>query len=359
MHLLKIWLALISMLLCGCSLQQQTDKAEQVWLNASAADTVLHGVNLKDKNSPDDFNTFDVQSTDGESNQQPFLTAVGANTYYRGRIQSTQIRELSGIAPVLGESDKYWAINDSGNQPVLYAFDGTGRHLAAIDLAVRNRDWEDMSSYSYMNENWIAVAETGDNLLRHPVSAIHIFRQPDLHNAPTRIKPYQRIDFSYPDGPRNVESIAISVAEGRIYLIAKDNAEAGLYTLPLAASHQGGQSGRGPLIATRVGRLGKLNNTEDDVWWERLFAGRILLEATAADISADDRTAVVTNYRHVYLFKRRGSETWASALARTPEIISSHRMQQSEAVAFSAQSDQVIVSSEGLNAPLLAIRPSR
>lgn len=352
MRLLRIWPVVLNLFILGCSLQQQADRAERVWLNASLLDAALHEVKLDKSGALP--NEVDLE----QENSKWFLTATGASTHLLGKLQSSELRELSGLAPVLGERNKYWAINDSGNKPELFAINRSGTHLASIDLSVRNRDWEDLSSYSYNGENFIALAETGDNLKIHSVSSIYIFRQPDFNNLPSQLKPVRRIDFSYEDGSKNVESMAVSVAEGRIYLIAKDRSEPGVYALPLAVVHDENRDPKGKLTAAKVGQLAELHAHQDDVWWERRLAGRILYEATAADISADDRTAVVANYRHVYLFKRHGEESWASALARKPQILSSHRMQQSEAVAFSANSDEVIVSSEGVNAPLLAVKPS-
>ncbi len=350
MHLRNVWPLLIILLMSGCSLQQQSDRAERIWLKANSIHSVLHDVRLQPA----------VTALNDVSSGTSFYSASGAATYLRGNIQSPQVRELSGLAAILGERDKYWAINDSGNQPQLFALDGNGAHLAAINLPLRNRDWEDLSSYAYNGENWVAVAETGDNVERHRVSTIYIFKQPDLNNLPSELELFKRIDFTYQDGRRNVESMAVSPNEGKIYLIAKDGADPGIYTLPLVAGHHPIASEK--LIATRVGQLAELYPTKDDVWWERLFAARILYEATAADISADNRTAVVANYRHVYLFKRRSAESWADAFSRKPEVLSSHRVQQSEAVVFSAGSEdgteEVIVSSEGVNAPLLAIQPS-
>lgn len=350
MRLSRIWPVVINLFVFGCSVQQQADRAERVWLNASLPDTAVHEVTLDNSNF-----SYDKADLEQANLSRSFLTASGASTHLRGQLQSTQLRELSGIAPVLGKRNKYWAINDSGNKPQLFVMNGSGKHLATIDLSLRNRDWEDLSSYSYNGENWIALAETGDNLEVHAVSSIYIFIQPDFSELPSQLEPVRRIDFSYEDGSRNVESMAVSVGEGRIYLIAKDRSEPGVYALPLAEVHGAEDT---TLTAVKVGRLAELQANQDDVWWERRFAGGILYEATAADISADDRTAVVANYRHVYLFKRQGEESWASALARTPQILSSHRMKQSEAVAFSANAEEVIVSSEGVNAPLLAIKPS-
>jgi len=291
-------------------------------------------------------------------NTPSFLSAKGANTHLRGTIQSTEVRELSGMAPVVGASDKYWAINDSGNRPRLFALNGDGSEIASIDLPIRNRDWEDLSAYTFQGENWIAIADTGDNLEIQKVSSIYIFRQPDINNPPKQLTLFKQIDFTYPDQSRNVESMAVSPAESRIYLIAKDRSDQSIYTLPLDAappSQTRSSQNTGRLVAKRVGQLAKLRPTVEDAWWERTFATRILLEATAADISADNRTAVVANYRHVYLFKRHEGESWGAAFARRPEVLTTHRMQQSESVAFSANGAEVIVSSEGVCAAELLL----
>lgn len=344
MQRLKIWPVFVSILICGCSIQQQTDRAERVWLKESATQPMLHDVSLRPS-----------KSVHKQDQHNAFITASGAATVLRGKIQSPQIRELSGLAAVLGQKDKFWAINDSGNRPQLFALGGNGKQLGATNLPLQNRDWEDLASFYYSGENWIAIAETGDNLERHSVSSIYIFKQPDLSDLPAQLKLFKRIDFRYPNGPRNVESMAISPDEGRIYFIAKDYSAPDIYTLPLdvVLSSKSGEI----FIAEKAGQLARLFSTKKDVWWERSFAARILYEPTAADISADNRTAVVANYRHVYLFKRQGSESWASAFSRKPEILSSHRMQQSEALAFAASSSEVIVSSEGRNALMLAVRP--
>ncbi len=345
MHQLKIWPVIFSLLACGCSLQHHTERAERIWLNAGSTNSLVHRAELRDSVPTDEASTVD----------HSFLTASGADTYYSGQTQSSAITELSGVAAVIGQRNKYWGVNDSGNQASLFAFDLTGRHIADIDLSISNRDWEDLATFTLNGENWIALADTGDNLQRHAVSTIYIFRQPDVNNPPDQLAPFREINFSYEGGPRNVESMAVSVAEGKIYLIAKDDSDPALYTLPLVPVNANSQDQN--TVAIRVGQLASLNASSDDVWWERTFARKILFEATAADINVDNRTAIVANYRHVYLFKRDEAESWAQAFSRSPLIISSHRMQQSEAVAFAAKGDQILVGSEGINAPLLVIRP--
>ncbi len=349
MRPVKIWPVLLCALVSGCSLQHHTDRAERSWLNAKLLSPELHSVSL----TPEIASSAD---TVGEA----FLTTSGASTHLLGQIESRDIDELSGMAPVIGERDKYWAINDSGNKPQLFAINGSGKHFGKIDLPVLNRDWEDLATFDLNGENWIAISETGDNVRRHSVSSIYFFKQPDLKDLPKQLELAYQLDFSYEDGPRNVESMSVSVRERRIYLISKDKTPR-IYTLPLPTITAGDQTGKARVTrnaARYAGQLAKLQATDDDAWWERTFAASLLLTPTGLDFSAGDRMAVVSNYRHVYLFSRSGDETWAAALTRAPKILTSHRMEQSESVAFSADGREVIVSSEGVNAPLLTIRPS-
>ena len=338
----KSWPVLLcAFFVCGCSLQQHTERAERSWLSANSLSAVLHRVSLTPQDSAAD---------------DSFLTATGAATYLLGNIESADINELSGIAPVVGERNKYWAVNDSGNRPELFAVNGSGKHLGRVKLPVLNRDWEDLASFSVNGTNWIAISETGDNVRRHGVSTLYFFKQPDINALPQQLEVAHRMDFSYEDGPQNVESMSVSVREKKIYLISKGGTSS-VYTLPLV-DIGGVGSTRSTQVARRAGQLAELPPTTDDVWWERQFAAGVLLTPTALDISADDQMAVVSNYRHVYLFLRPDNESWATALARAPQILTSHRMEQSESVAFSADAREVIVSSEGVNAPMLTIQPS-
>ena len=181
---------------------------------------------------------------------------------------------------------------------------------------------------------------------------------------PKRLTLAHRLDFSYEDGPQNVESLSVSVGEKKIYLISKEKT-ATIYSLQLPeliaddlATGPADDSNNTLQVAGKVGQLAELKSTHDDAWWERMFARSLLLTPTALDFSADDRMAVVSNYRHVYLFSRTGTEAWAVALARAPKILTSHRLEQGESVTFSVDAREVIVGSEGVNAPLLTIRPS-
>lgn len=323
----------------GCSLQYQTDRAEYRWLQAKRVNLALHNVEL-----------------DGGITNEPSETFAGsqsASTYLTGQIEAQAITELSGLAPVRGSKNLYWAINDSGNRPELFVMTNTGKHVATLDVPASNRDWEDLASFEIDGESWLVIGETGDNLRRYSTSSLLFFKQPDMTDLPRTLPVHHRVVFEYEDGAQNVESIAVSVKEQRILLVTKDAVSAKIYSLPLSNA-----APNNILKAVRVGQLAELRSTEEDKLWEKLLAKRFLLPPTAMDIDADDRFAVVANYRHAYLFRRQPGESWIQALSRKPQVLSTHRMQQSESIAFSADSGRVILSSEGRNAPVLTVLPA-
>ena len=95
MRLLKIWPVLVSALVCSCSLQQHTDRAERSWLKASSLHSALHEVELE---------PIVNDNRKDELNGPMFSFASGAATFLRGKIQTPQIRELSGLDAIQGLS---------------------------------------------------------------------------------------------------------------------------------------------------------------------------------------------------------------------------------------------------------------
>lgn len=284
---------------------------------------------------------------------EPFSGSV--KTRFSGKLQNPAINELSGLAASKLQADTYWAINDSGNQPELFALSATGASKASFKLPLKNNDWEDISTFEREGVAWIAVADVGDNLRRRQIHHIHFIPEPSLSQGqqPTMGKALEGIStlsFRYEDGPQNVEAMAVSVREQKIFLIAKNSVTPAIYTLPLQPA-----SGNEVLVAKRESKLHSLGATREDSALEILIGSRVLLAPTAMDFSPDDRYAVVANYRHVYLFRRNPLQPWSEALSEEPQVITSHRLAQSEAVSFSADALSVLVGSEGRRSTLLVV----
>jgi len=278
----------------------------------------------------------------------PFQSVI--RTWQTGSLQVSALDELSGLAASRRNPGVYWAINDSGNQSRLFAIDRTGRHVASHVVPVRNRDWEDISVFEDNGDSWLLIADTGDNLRRRSYSILYIFKEPDIQMAGKPLPLHRKIVFAYDGGPENVESVSVSVSDRAIYFLGKGSGSAGLYTLPLDVAPDAGL-----VTASKVASLDSLPWGEGASWWEQAFASRVLMAATSMDISADERLAIIGNYRYVYLFRRDPDQNWAQALTAKPQIITSHRLAQSESVAFSVAGDTVLVGSEGRHAPILLV----
>ena len=347
----------LMLLVMGCT-QQLAQRSQNSWLKKNSAQP-LYKASLVEVAGP----------------LQGDVTTV-----LSGYLESSAIGELSGLAASYKNPGVFWAINDSGNRAELFAMDRTGRHIDTFRLPERNIDWEDMATFQHNGKSWIVIADTGDNMRRRNHSIMYVLEEP-LLGAPRvtfakagdstdgmdagaqsatepsfaaavsrELRVEAKIEFAYEDGPQNVESIAVSEEDSSIYLVAKRGAESSLYELPLMLETPDVQ-----LVAKRLGKTSGLHWAPGDSWLEQRLGSRFLLGPTAMDISSDNQLAVIANYRHVYLYRKPAGQPWSVALRNKPQIISSHRMAQSESVAFSADGNYVIVGSEGLHAPVLLV----
>ena len=78
-------------------------------------------------------------------------------------------------------------------------------------------------------------------------------------------------------------------------------------------------------------------------------AGRLV---TAGDISANGAVVALRTHAKVYIWERKGSESLATTLARTPCSAPAATERQSEALALSPNADRYDTSSEGVGAPI-------
>jgi hypothetical protein len=317
--------AVVVALLCGCT-QQLAQRSQNHWLKSLAQPA---------ERNPVDNGTGALQ---GE-----------ISTVLSGYLESASIGELSGLAASHRNPGVFWAINDSGNRAELFAVDANGKHIDTFKLPPRNIDWEDLASFQNNGRSWLMIGDTGDNLRRRQTSFLYVVEEPAVNAQTDKVAVHTQIEFSYEDGPQNVESIAVSETDQAVYLVAKRGAQSSLYQLPLSLK------ARQKRIAKRIGTTSELYWGDNNSWLERRFGSRFLLGPTAMDISADNRLAVIANYRHLYLYRRAQGQPWSAVLRDKPDIIASHRMAQSESVAFSADGSFIIVGSEGIHAPVLRV----
>lgn len=267
------------------------------------------------------------------------------------------LREASGLAASRRAEGLYWTHGDSGGEPVLEAILADGASRGRLRIAgVKNEDWEDVASFELDGRPWLLVADTGDNKAGRGECSLLVVEEPD----PARLSPGRelgarvawRIPVIYPDGPRDVEAVAVDAKAERVYLLAKRATPHGLYALPLRPT----PAGRPTAPMERVGEIASFPAAEGVEALLPRPSGAYRAQPTGMDFAADGSAAVIVTYGDVLVYPRSKDETWAAALAREPRRLAPHGLPQAEAVCFGAEGREIYVTSEGKGAAVLRYR---
>ena len=251
--------------------------------------------------------------------------------------------------------DLLWIVNDSGDEPVIYAVgtDGADRGHVRL-LEAENRDWEDLVSFRLKNEAYLLVADVGDNQAARPNVVLYILKEPSINGDqmkhPSNVNWIQKIQFIFEDGSRDCEAVAVDITDQKILLLTKRDRPPVLYELPLVL---------GIRIQTAVAkRLKKVDTipspTAADLIEDPRF-GRFRSQPTAMDISRDGKLVVVQTYKFAYLFPKSENDSWAAVFAARPKTVVVPKLKQTEAVCFGSDSNHLYVTSEQRPAPIYRI----
>jgi hypothetical protein len=276
--------------------------------------------------------------------------STGAEAKKIGSITADFLGEVSGIAMSRHSEDVFWVLNDSGNSATLYAIRQNGNVAGMINIqGVTNNDWEDIATFEYEGKPYILVADVGDNFAKRSKCFFFFIEEPDTKkikgNSPITLKPSWSITFTYEDGPRDCESVAVDTVTGKILLLSKRDTPPVLYELPLTKKTEKNA------VAKRVSVIKPLplkNEGIDD------FLSMSNM-TTAMDISSNGLNAVVLTYAGAYLYKKEKDEEWAKAFSGIPVEIPLPVMPQSESICFGKDASTIFVTTEQTPAPLYRV----
>lgn len=279
------------------------------------------------------------------------------NQNLTGKIESSLLNEASGITRSGYSNDIFWLINDGGDEPFIYALNKQGRDLGRYYIkGIDNRDWEDISSFKLDNQNYLIIADTGDNDSKHKHSFLYIIKEPKItnnnSNRLTRLKLSWRIRFQYQNGPRDCESIAVDTKSNRILLLSKRTVPAVMYELPLKPNKK-----RRLLKATPIAKLNSIPQPGIFFIITNPIFGRYASQPTAMDISLDGMELAVLTYKFGYIYHRSDKQSWEQALMSSPEVFDLPQLAQAEALSFDSNND-ILITSEKSHAPLYLIKRS-
>ena len=276
------------------------------------------------------------------------------------------ISEASGVAVSRTTKDAVWMHNDSGDVPRLFLVGLNGTTLGIVNVkGVTAMDWEDMCSFELDGESWLLVGDIGDNgrvrgvtpspgerggispPVRNgsgrvrsstPPCQLLLLKEPTLKltsqadpNFESTVDVFRTVEFQFPDGPHDCESLAVDTVSRTILLVTKTSPfNSALYSLPLTLT-----KGKESLKAERIASLG-------------------VAFATAMDISSDGRRLAIVNMFSGVMLTREDpkKESWAEAGSKPVTVLTLPIRKQGESVCFTADGNSLLLNSEGASQPL-------
>ena len=268
--------------------------------------------------------------------QEPSPPVVG-EPVIASNLENEKINEASGLTSSRLCPGLLWAINDGGDDPLLYAvgIDGTDMGTFRVEGA-ENFDWEALASFRWQDSAYLLIADVGDNWEQRQTVTLYVVKEPaitatGIDNGKVASIAWQ-IRFKYEDGPQDCEAVAVDAARQRVFLLSKRRLTPVLYELPLQ-----------PMDSDTIAVAHAISTVSHFSW------------PTAMDLTPDGLSAVVLTYNNGYLFRRKQNEDWPSAFKRKPQRLRFDRLLQQEAVSFGFYGKSVFVTSERLPAPLVRI----
>lgn len=265
----------------------------------------------------------------------------------QARLTDPALGEASGLAFSTTDPGFLWLINDSGSPALVHLAERNGKARGVVGLVgAQNIDWEDIATFRWQGKSWILVADVGDNDGTRQFVSLYLFEEPPLPEKGAALSLNQsevrRIVFRFPDGPRDCESVAVDPLDGSILLLTKREKAPRLYRLPLVRPAE-----------EEVETAEFLGETSNPPVIEGMPFHLFGKQPCGMDVSRDGRLATVVTYQGVFLIRRLEGESWQAAFARPWVTLGTHRLVQAESVGFSPKGDRVIITSEGVGAPLL------
>ena len=261
-------------------------------------------------------------------------------------LDSRQIRESSGLACSRRVENLFWTHNDSGDSARIFAFGASGEDLGSLAVVgAKARDWEDMASMILDGVPCLLLADVGDNSSKRNSYTLYLMEEPRLdknsHATAGPVRLLQTVRFRYDDGAHNCESVAFDAKTKMVLLVTKSLFGAGckVYSFAWPKSQTTDASPAGTKVIAKV--IAKLN----------------VPLATAMDISADGRRAIVVTYGPAYEFTRREGESWAKAFARGGRRLNMPLRTQGESICYGTDGKTLYLTSERWPTPLWRISP--
>ena len=264
-----------------------------------------------------------------------------------GRLANPDIVEASGITASKCQSGVFWTHNDSGNDAYIFATNAAGDNLGTWRVkGAENYDWEDIAEFKdNSGACFIYIGEIGDNKLRREVHSIYRVREPVVSasgTGTTKINALvtesaEQLNFTYPDGHQNAETLLVHPVTGDIYVLSKSYEKpSGVYKLKPVF---GGEMEKADRIA--------------EIKVPSVPFGLL----TGGDLSPDGRRVALCDYADGYeLVLPEGDSNFDDIWKQQPMTIDLGERKTGEAVGYSEDGSAIFATTENKGAPIIELR---
>jgi len=154
-----------------------------------------------------------------------------------GQVNTPHLTEASGLAGSMLHEAVLWTHNDDGDEDgYLFALSTSGELRATLTLpGVRPTDWESVSLTNARGRPELVVGDIGDNdAVRDSVSLL-LTAEPETLEAEGSAPIVERVTFSFPDGPVDVEATIVDPATGAVLLLTRASNRSDVYSIDLSS----------------------------------------------------------------------------------------------------------------------------
>jgi hypothetical protein len=261
-----------------------------------------------------------------------------------GKLEAQKLDEASGLQA--GRNGVFFLHNDGKDH--IYVIDSTGKDLGRMKIQeAKSVDWEDITRVHVDGNPVLVIGDTGDNKAGRSYVSLYFIDEPAEEQFNQKVAASHQLKLRYPDGPRDVESIAYDPYSDMILLLSKRDKPPRLYGVPLdsALAEQ-------EMKAEFLGEIHPLPPPTRSDLLKHPKRGLWISQPTGMDISQDGRLAAVITYRSLYVYERNENQTWLEAFQREPAEFRGPPRLHEEGVAFSEDQQSIYVATEQRPAPL-------
>lgn len=265
-----------------------------------------------------------------------------------GTIESSEIKESSGLAASKCQTDVLWTHNDSGDEAFIYAVNRKGEKLGTWKISgAKAVDWEDIAQIKNAEgECVLYIGDIGNNTRVRDEFTIYRVKEPKISpedKSSSKKKPLlteaaETIKFAYPDMRRDAETLMVHPVSGDVYILSKRlSGAAAVYKLKSAFD------------LTKTNKLEKITDFSVPAIPNGFLTG--------GSIAPDGKRVVVCDYFNAYeLVLPETAKNFDEIWKEKPAVIELGKREQGESIAYSADGNSIFAGSENKKSPLIEVK---